>query len=76
MVREIARAGELSCGQIGSRFRLSQPTISHHLKILTDAGLVRIRQAGQQHFLSVDTRLVEQLTDYFPRGLRPPTNPK
>jgi DNA-binding transcriptional ArsR family regulator len=49
--------------------------MSHHLKILTDAGLVRIRQAGQQHILSVDTRLVAQLTDYFPRGLRPPTNP-
>lgn len=71
MVREIAGAGELSCGQIGARFHLSQPTISHHLKILADAGLIRIRRAGQQHFLSVDSRVIKQLTDFFPTRLTP-----
>ena len=39
MVQEIAAAGELSCGQIAEKFDVSQPTISHHLKILADAGV-------------------------------------
>ena len=69
MVQEVARAGELSCGQIGGRFRLSQPTISHHLKILAEAGLLQVREAGQQHFISVDLDLIRQVTDFFPTGL-------
>jgi ArsR family transcriptional regulator len=70
MVQEIAKAGELSCGQIGGRFNLSQPTISHHLKILADAGLLQAREAGQHHFISVDADLIQQVTDFFPKGLR------
>lgn len=70
MVQQIARAGELSCGQIGKRFHLSQPTISHHLKILSDAGVLQIRQAGQHHFISVDSHLIQQVTDFFPTSLK------
>ena len=36
MAREIASAGELSCTAVKAHFHLSQPTISHHLKILAD----------------------------------------
>lgn len=53
MIQEIAAAGELSCGQIGERFPLSQPTISHHLRILNDAGLLVVRRAGQHAFVSL-----------------------
>jgi len=66
MVQEIAAAGELTCGQVGERFPLSQPTISHHLKILTDAGLLVVREAGQQHFISVDVDLIGQVSAYLP----------
>ncbi len=54
MVREIARAGELSCTRVAERFQLAQPTISHHLKILRQAGLLRVRQDGQTHYFSID----------------------
>ncbi|MGH9505749.1 MAG: ArsR/SmtB family transcription factor, partial [Terriglobales bacterium] len=40
MVAELAAAGELCCGAIGERFPLAQPTISHHVKVLADAGLI------------------------------------
>ena len=40
MVQEIAAAGELSCGQVGERFDLAQPTVSHHLKILHESGVL------------------------------------
>jgi DNA-binding transcriptional ArsR family regulator len=32
----------------------SQPTISHHLAILRDAGLVRIREEGKQTFYTLN----------------------
>ena len=71
MVREVAAAGELSCGELGSRFALSQPTISHHLKILLDAGLVVARPAGQHHYLSVDRERLRQLAGLLPERLAP-----
>jgi len=69
MVQEIAAAGELSCGQVGERFDLSQPTISHHLKILTDAGLLVVREAAQYHFISVNLDLVQQVSSLLPARL-------
>ena len=54
MTREIADAGELSCGQVAEHFDLSQPTISHHLRILLNAGLVDYRKRGLYSFYYVD----------------------
>jgi ArsR family transcriptional regulator len=39
--------GELCCGEVVARFSVKQATISHHLKELTDAGLIEIRPEGQ-----------------------------
>jgi DNA-binding transcriptional ArsR family regulator len=69
MFQEIAEAGELSCSQIGKRFPLSQPTISHHLKILHDAGVLVVREEGQHHFISVNRALVEGVLKMLPRRL-------
>ena len=46
MVKEIAAAEELSCGEVQECFGLAQPTISHHLKILREAGLVESSRRG------------------------------
>jgi ArsR family transcriptional regulator len=66
MLQEIAAASELTCGQVGELFPLSQPTISHHLKILTDAGLLVVREAGQHHFISANLELVNQVAAFLP----------
>src|SRR6266542_6239250 len=75
MVQEIAAAGELPCGQVGERFPLSQPTISHHLKILTDAGVIVVREAGQQHFITVNVDLIAQVSAYLPGRVSAPASP-
>ena len=62
MVQEIAAAGELSCGELGEKFDLSQPTISHHLKILTDSGVVAVRREAQHAFISVNQPLLYEVT--------------
>jgi DNA-binding transcriptional ArsR family regulator len=59
MVREIADAGELNCGQLGEKFPLSQPAVSHHLKILTDAGVLRVRVEAQHRYVSVAQDVLE-----------------
>jgi DNA-binding transcriptional ArsR family regulator len=73
MVQEIAEAGELSCGAVAERFDVSQPTISHHLKILLDAGLLVQRTEGKHHFTSVDRDLLASLVAVLPRRLSAPS---
>jgi ArsR family transcriptional regulator len=44
----------LSVNEIVEKVGFSQPTISHHLAILRDAGLVNIREEGKQTFYSLN----------------------
>lgn len=44
--RQIAGGDEVYCGEVCARHALSPGTVSHHLKILTDLGLVTSRKEG------------------------------
>ena len=74
MTRAIAAAGELSCGQVKAHFNLSQPTISHHLKMLADVGVLVVREAGRHHFISVNQGLIRQIAAFLPAGVVAPTS--
>lgn len=55
--RLIAAQTESVCVcDIVDRFALSQPTISHHLKTLRDAGLVTVSRRGVWAFYTLDPR--------------------
>jgi ArsR family transcriptional regulator, arsenate/arsenite/antimonite-responsive transcriptional repressor len=42
--------GRSNVGDIASNFRLSRPAISHHLKVLKEAGVVDYEKVGQEGF--------------------------
>ena len=44
----------ISVGDLTSKLDVTQPTISHHLAILRDAGLVHIREEGKQTFYTLN----------------------
>jgi ArsR family transcriptional regulator len=69
MIQELAAAGELSCGQIGERFPLAQSTISHHLKVLNDAGLLVVRRGAQHALVSVNQELIDRVLQPIPARL-------
>ena len=48
----------LSVNEIVEKVGFTQPTISHHLAILRDAGLVHIREEGKQTFYSLNQEYV------------------
>lgn len=52
-------AGPCLCaGDIEGRVRLSQPTISHHMAILTKAGLVEATKKGQWRWYRRDEKAI------------------
>jgi ArsR family transcriptional regulator, arsenate/arsenite/antimonite-responsive transcriptional repressor len=46
--------GQMNVGDIAAQFRLSRPTISHHLKVLKDARIVQSEKRAQEIFYRVD----------------------
>jgi ArsR family transcriptional regulator len=44
----------LSVNEIVEKMNVSQPTVSHHLAILREAGLVNVREDGKQTFYSLN----------------------
>jgi DNA-binding transcriptional ArsR family regulator len=49
MIRALARGEARSAGELGRQFRSAQPTISKHLKVLEQAGLVERAIEGRIH---------------------------
>ena len=46
IVNRLAAAPEVCVCDLTAAFELSQPTISHHLRVLRDAGLVEVERRG------------------------------
>lgn len=47
ILERIAERGDAACHQLCSEFPVSQPTMSHHLRLLSDAGIIEMRRDGQ-----------------------------
>jgi DNA-binding transcriptional ArsR family regulator len=57
-ILELLADGELTSGAIGSivqaEFRISQPAVSQHLKVLRDSGFATVRPEGARRLYAVD----------------------
>src|SRR5438270_10625524 len=56
-----AGPASLCAGDIEERIQLSQPTISHHMAILTRAGLVEAVKKGQWRWYRRDEKAIRQV---------------
>ena len=57
-----SRGGEVCACEFEPSLGLSQPTVSHHLKKLTDVGLLRREQRGKWAYFSIDQEAAARLT--------------
>lgn len=58
LILEMMQMGECDgarVGQITERTHLSRPAVSHHLSILKDAGIVKMRREGTKNYYYFDT---------------------
>ena len=60
-----AQSEKLCVCEIQAHFDLGQPTISHHLKILREAGLVMWEKRGLWVYYSLNRPTLEQATAYL-----------
>ncbi|HWA77262.1 MAG TPA: metalloregulator ArsR/SmtB family transcription factor [Polyangiaceae bacterium] len=67
ILRFVVQAGEggAPAGEIQAHVDLPASTLSHHLKRLSDAGLLKTRGEGTFHYYSADYASLRTLTDYL-----------
>jgi ArsR family transcriptional regulator, arsenate/arsenite/antimonite-responsive transcriptional repressor len=61
----IAKQSGLSCGDLVAMHRVTPATVSHHIKILNDAGLIECHKEGQ----FVHSRSVPETIQAYTRAL-------
>ena len=77
-ILELVADGELAAGAIGetvqAEFRISQPAVSQHLRVLREAGFLTVRAEGTRRLYAVDPtglRVVDDWLDRFRAGWTP-----
>lgn len=64
-ILELLADRERTAGEIAEHFPIAFPSVSRHLKILRDAGLVASRRDGRHVHYRLDTTVVQDLARYL-----------
>jgi len=70
-ILRLLRDGPLTSGDIANRFDSSWPTVSRHLAVLRDAGLVATERRGQEIRYELDTSVFQDLVQHLVEWTRP-----
>ena len=55
----------LNLNTIAENFKVSRPAISQHIKILTECGLIEIRQQGRERYCQPRLERLDEVADWI-----------
>lgn len=55
---------QLNLNAVADNFDISRPAISKHIKILTECGLITIKQQGRERYCRADLKKLEQVNKW------------
>lgn len=64
---ELLSRGEMCACRLLERFEITQPTLSHHMKILCESGLVSSRSEGKWRHYSLNAGALAEFIGYIGR---------
>jgi ArsR family transcriptional regulator len=68
----LLRGGDLTAGEISGRFTMTAASVSHHLSVLKEAGLVRSQRSGRNLVYSLEATVfqefLQQMLELFGKG--------
>ncbi len=64
-ILEMLKEKDLTAGEIADRFRMTKPSISHHLDLLKQAELVTALKEGQFIYYSLNTTVMDEVLKWF-----------
>jgi DNA-binding transcriptional ArsR family regulator len=60
-ILKLLRGGSRTAGEIAEAFELTKPTLSHHFRVLEEAGLVRSERRGTRVVYTLQSNILEDL---------------
>jgi len=60
-ILEMLKEKDMTAGDIADQFDMSKPSISHHLDLLKQAGLVVAVKEGQFIYYSINTTVMDEM---------------
>jgi len=67
MIVDMLSCGELCACKILEKFNITQPTLSHHMRILCDSGLVNGRKDGKWMHYSLNAEVASNFRAFLER---------
>jgi DNA-binding transcriptional ArsR family regulator len=64
-ILELLKEKDLTAGEIADQFNISKPSISHHLDLLRQAGLVTSAKEGQFIYYSLNTTVMDEMLKWI-----------
>ena len=64
-ILELLKDKDLTAGEIADKFSISKPSISHHLDLLRQAGLVVSGKEGQFIYYSLSTTVMDEILKWI-----------
>jgi DNA-binding transcriptional ArsR family regulator len=64
-ILELLNKGDLTAGEIADQFSMSKPSISHHLDLLKQAGMVVCVRKGQFQEYSINTTVFDEIAKWM-----------
>lgn len=65
MIVDMLSCGEMCACNILEKFELSQSTLSHHMKLLRECGLVKAREEGKWTYYSLDADSIQKTKQFL-----------
>jgi ArsR family transcriptional regulator len=65
MIIDMLSCGELCACVILEKFKITQPTLSHHMKNLCDCGLVTSRKVGKWTYYSLSEEAIQKFRGFL-----------
>jgi ArsR family transcriptional regulator len=72
-ILEMLKERDMTAGEIADSFHISKPSISHHLDLLKQAGLVESLRNGQFIYYSINTTVMDDIVKWFVQFKQPNT---
>jgi DNA-binding transcriptional ArsR family regulator len=63
-ILELLARGERTVSQLVRAFRISQPSVSEHLRVLRESGLARARPVGRMRVYGLDARRLREVAEW------------
>jgi DNA-binding transcriptional ArsR family regulator len=75
-ILRLLRTAPRTSGEIAAKFDSSWPTVSRHLAVLKDAGLVTAERNGQEIHYELNTSVFEDLVEHLLKWVKPNGRPR